>query len=80
MHKHDPHTEAQLIADILANCEDWPIQDLRNEVGALVIKNCSRLSPDSVSIVLNAYFELSLEERASQTFDHVAFVRRYLDN
>jgi hypothetical protein len=74
----DQQTEIAIIADIIANLEDWTALDPSEEASKLILKNCPQLSPDIGPKIMKAYFSIPIQVRASTTFDHLQFVSSQL--
>lgn len=72
------NVEFGAIADLLANCHDWFVPDLRFEVGQVLSQQFPALSPENRLKILESFFTLSTEERMSPYFDHIEFVRKIL--
>lgn len=66
-------SEARLLGDLLANCMEWDVQDLRSEFLSVVARQSS-VSKRRAAMIFDQYFGLPKSIQLDPAFDRVAFV------
>jgi hypothetical protein len=80
MNSNSKENLADLIADTLANYEDWDIvKDLKTSFIEMVQTTEPKVDLNLLSFVFEKFYSLSAVERHSPGFNHLKFVTNQID-
>lgn len=71
--------EIAIIADVLANCHDWSIEDLNSEILNILGSEISNIDIEGIKVICDHFFELPVQERFSIKFNHRNFVEKQIE-
>lgn len=72
--------ELSILSDILANCHDWPVEELQQAVVDSMVTEVPSLDRKVADSLYRQFEAVPAEERFKGSFDHQGFIVRVIQS